>query len=72
MNRAPEALLALALDIVTTRAMTLICMLLFAGLASWCMWQPDYLRLAALGIFGLCAFLPVVKLESQQREGVKS
>ena len=73
MNQdTPDAILALALDVITPRLITMTALFLFAGLAAWAMWQPDYLRLAALGIFGLCAFLPVVKLESQQREGVKS
>ena len=67
MNQhTPEAILALALDVITPRLITMTALFLFAGLAAWAMWQPDYLRLVTLAIFGLCAFLPIVRLESNQ------
>jgi hypothetical protein len=40
------------------------------GLACWEMWQPDYQRLAALALWGIFVFLPVVKLETQHNQGV--
>ena len=67
--RTPEAIIALAIDLITPRAMTLAAMLSMLGLACWTMWQPDYMRLAVLALWGIFVFLPVVKLESAQREG---
>jgi hypothetical protein len=68
--RTPDALVALALDIITPRAMTLTAMTMMLGLACWEMWQPDYQRLAALALWGIFVFLPVVKLETQHNQGV--
>lgn len=66
--KAPEALVALALDIITPRVMTLCAMVMMLGLACWVMYAPDYYRLAVLGLWGIFVFLPVVKLEAQQKE----
>ena len=72
MNRTTEAVVALALDVVTPRVLTLAAMASMLGLAAWVMWQPDYYRLAVLALWGVLVFLPVVKLETQQHQGVGS
>ena len=66
--RTPEAIVALALDVITPRALTLTAMVMMLGLAGYAMWQPDYYRLAIVGLWGIFVFLPVVKLETQQKE----
>jgi hypothetical protein len=67
-----SAVMTLALDVLSARVLTLVALLLFAGLTSWAMYAPDYLRLVALGIFGICAFLPIIALERRQSQGEKS
>lgn len=69
--KAPQELIALALDIVSTRLLILIAMVSMLGLACWVMWQPDYWRLLCLALWGIFVFLPVVKLETQQKEQSK-
>lgn len=64
----PEALIGLALDVVTPRVMTLTAMALMMGLACWVMYAPDYYRLAVLALWGIFVFLPVVRLETKQKE----
>ena len=53
MNRTTEAVVALALDVVTPRVLTLAAMASMLGLAAWVMWQPDYYRLAVLALWGV-------------------
>lgn len=69
--RAPEAIVALALDVITPRALTLAAMASMLALAAYAMWQPDYQRLAVVALWGVFVFLPVVKLETQQKEQQK-
>lgn len=66
-----SAVFAVALDVLSARLLTLLAMLLSAGLAAWSMWQPDWMRLATLAIFGITIFLPIIKLETQQKEQQK-
>lgn len=66
--KTPEAMLALALDIITPRVMTMTAMVFMLGIAAWVLYQPDTMRLAVLAIWGIFVFLPVVKLETQQKE----
>lgn len=61
-----SAVMRLAIDVLSARVLTLLAMLLMAGLTSWAMWEPEWLRLAALGIFGVTVFLPVIALERRQ------
>lgn len=66
--QAPNELIALALDVVSTRLMIFLAMLGMFALASWVMYAPDVYRLACLVVWGLFIFLPVIKLEAQQKE----
>ena len=66
--KTPEAMLALALDIITPRVMTMTAMVFMLGIAAWVLYAPDYYRLAVLMVWGIFVFLPIVKLETQQKE----
>lgn len=66
--KAPDELVALALDVVSTRLMMFLAMMSMLALACWVMYAPDAYRLAVMGLWGVFVFLPVIKLETQQKE----
>lgn len=67
MNHQYEAMMALAIDVLTPRVLTVTAMVFMLGLAGWVMYAPDYYRLAVLALWGVLVFLPVVRLETKQQ-----
>jgi hypothetical protein len=68
---APQAVLnaitALAMDVLSARVLTLLCMTMMFALTAWTLYNPDYLRIVATAVFGLVCFLPIIALERRQQ-----
>lgn len=61
-----SAVITLAIDVLSARLLTLLCMTMMFALTAWTLYQPDYLRIVATAVFGLVCFLPIIALERRQ------
>lgn len=56
------------MQILSTRMILILTMLLTFTLFAWAMLVSDYLHLAIAAVFGLMVFLPVRQLDAERKE----
>lgn len=61
-----QAVMTLAIDVLSARLLTMLCMTMMFSLTAWTLYSPDYLRIVATAVFGLVCFLPIIALERRQ------
>ncbi len=53
----------IAMEVISTRLLTILSMAMSFALAVWTMLEPSYERMAMAGFFAVCVYLPCISIE---------
>jgi spore maturation protein SpmB len=57
-----------AMEVISTRLLTMLSMGMSFGLAAWTMYQPSWERMAMASFFAVCVYLPCINIERIKNE----